>query len=952
MKPILLELEGFNSFVEKQTIDFSNITSYGIFGIFGKTGSGKTSILDAIIYSLYSKIPRGADNLVNIYSNKAVVKFTFSIKGSEAGIYEITRQVNKEKLENSPLLPRANGTKRSILKKISDDETKILADSKKEVDAKIEQIIGLTYEDFIKTVVLPQGEFSAFLKEKNTNKLSMLERLFSLQKYGDDLTQKIKLYRQEQNTNMTLLENNLSNFKDITKESIGALKKQHSETLESINKLELQFEKYTTIKNEMDILSIYEEKLNSSKKSYNQLLENETDIDTLQKKAQRLSNLTEYISDIKSYKEILVNLPLEKKNQDDLQKLLKEINEKTSELEKNITKVSEQNNKNYEMLQSLTDYVNLLDKIELQKNSLSKNEEQLRQESLKNKSLNKDKDLFSDELTKLNRENHFNLKILNRILEQKKLELESKENQKLKQKTKDAVEHLQNHLHKGQICPVCGNKIQEIQLSLNINENLSPIDDDIKKLSQQITELQTNIKIYSQNISDATTQTISKADCIDKIACEDFSKYIDLQKGLSNKLAELNKNIATNKIKLENSSEKLNTLNSQNSEITNNLKKEQLLLNEFLSNYSETQKAELDTKIAELKDKSKNNSISQIIRSDINATKLKLEQYQKQADSYKDTLSKTTNKLCSVNTKLEIFVANKSSLEVSLNKLVQKGEFTDFEEVFTFADEYAKLPYIQEKLKAYTSKKETLEAELKSSEQNYNSQKQKIDEIIKNTPYDENLYLELKQSLNDKQKLLGNLINQIEVSEKNYAVKLDLEKKIAALTIVVNETEKIYSLFKAKAFVQFLSRYQLSYVCERASQILSDISRGGYLIELNDEGEFLIIDLKNGGIKRTPSTLSGGETFLVSLSLAIALSSQIQLKGSAPLEFFFLDEGFGTLDDSSLDTALDTLKYLGDSGLSIGIISHIEKIKDFVPIKIDVISSEDGMGSKIKVSKG
>ena len=64
MKPILLELEGFNSFVEKQTIDFSDITSYGIFGIFGKTGSGKTSILDAIIYSLYSKIPRGADNLI------------------------------------------------------------------------------------------------------------------------------------------------------------------------------------------------------------------------------------------------------------------------------------------------------------------------------------------------------------------------------------------------------------------------------------------------------------------------------------------------------------------------------------------------------------------------------------------------------------------------------------------------------------------------------------------------------------------------------------------------------------------------------------------------------------------------------------------------------------------------------------------------------------------------
>ena len=153
--------------------------------------------------------------------------------------------------------------------------------------------------------------------------------------------------------------------------------------------------------------------------------------------------------------------------------------------------------------------------------------------------------------------------------------------------------------------------------------------------------------------------------------------------------------------------------------------------------------------------------------------------------------------------------------------------------------------------------------------------------------------------------------------------------------------------------MQFLSKYQLNYVCKKASEILQDISGGRFHIEIDKEGDFLILDYSNGGIKRNPSTLSGGETFLVSLSLALALSSQIQLKGNAPLEFFFMDEGFGTLDSHTLDIALDCLKKIKNKNLSIGIISHIDKIKEFVPIKLE-ISKDDilNTGSSIKIVTG
>jgi len=105
----------------------------------------------------------------------------------------------------------------------------------------------------------------------------------------------------------------------------------------------------------------------------------------------------------------------------------------------------------------------------------------------------------------------------------------------------------------------------------------------------------------------------------------------------------------------------------------------------------------------------------------------------------------------------------------------------------------------------------------------------------------------------------------------------------------------------------------------------------------------------NGGERRSVDTLSGGETFLTSLALALALSSQIQLKGKAPLQFFFLDEGFGSLDTELLEIVMESLERLHSNELSVGIISHVEELKNRVPIKLVVSSSKSDVGSKTKI---
>ena len=150
-------------------------------------------------------------------------------------------------------------------------------------------------------------------------------------------------------------------------------------------------------------------------------------------------------------------------------------------------------------------------------------------------------------------------------------------------------------------------------------------------------------------------------------------------------------------------------------------------------------------------------------------------------------------------------------------------------------------------------------------------------------------------------------------------------------------------------FVEYVATNQLKYIALEASKRLEAITKGRYALEIDQKLNFVMRDNFNGGERRSVDTLSGGETFLTSLSLALALSSQIQLKGSAPLEFFFLDEGFGSLDAELLDIVMESLERLHSDKLSVGIISHVEELKNRVPIKLLVTSSEAGSGSKVKI---
>ncbi len=235
MRPIWIKIKGLNSFLEPQEIDFQELTGEGLFGIFGPTGSGKSSILDGITLALYGTTARNSGNFIHVSTDKALVDYIFSVKTKETHTYRVTRGFKRSK-EGSI---RSDGTR---FLEIRGEQEEVLADKVGSVNEKCQEVIGLSKEDFFRTVVLPQGKFSEFLKLDGMERNKMLERLFHLEKYGEELVQIIRARVQQWQGKEKEQQGALSRYEEITLEKTEELKEKEKACEEQFKKeaLELQ----------------------------------------------------------------------------------------------------------------------------------------------------------------------------------------------------------------------------------------------------------------------------------------------------------------------------------------------------------------------------------------------------------------------------------------------------------------------------------------------------------------------------------------------------------------------------------------------------------------------------------------------------------------------------------------------------------------------------------------
>ena len=1171
MKPIRLEVKGLNSFIDKQVVEFDKLTERGLFGIFGPTGSGKSTILDGITLALYGDIARKSSNYINTNCDGVYVSYEFQITGNEVKRYRVDREFKRDN--------KSGGirNKSSKIIDITGGVENVLEEKAKAVTSKCEEIIGLKLDDFMRTVVLPQGKFSEFLKLEGKERRNMLERLFNLRKYGDDLSSKLSFEIRKEKDKMNVLEGQLKGYEGISEEALKAKEEEIKEINLSIkskeellNKIKKEFEEAEKVWNTQKELydkRIEEESLVSRSeeiKSFKERVEisNKADkvivfINNLEDILKEINKEDLKFSELNKKLEELINLREENKLK--FEEVAKKKEEKLPDLRLKKEKLLESQKEREILFQIKADGVKLKEackkifedrsKCDTKLNSIEENEKRLNEElkekeerkeelfiheEFKNKinsglfilnsyeSLDKQFNEIKSEEAELKRyikeltedkeksEKDLKVKIeslgktrdklesllketpgdSNSILEKQiklgeyreklnkykeiknsleeslktKNNFEEKlkgfENQKLllekevrelkeyinKVKVEELAHKLRENLVDGECCPVCGsthhelNKVEKINLDES-NQKTTLLESKEEKLKELILEFSKieatleyeNKKIEELNISieevgevnEERLKSLEEEFNTLKDKIEEFNlKKENLEKNLE-KLKEEKNNlenifnkaevILCEKIvrekeiasKIKELDKELKLKNSELNSIKNELKIEDIKLENELILKKEKEKNLLEKEIRILRTQlEESNKIKDELREKRDALKEnylsqkslldgKVEVYREKERMIKGALKGLIDEALPIekidikglleDLQLEIDYIEKAYLNLSEEKEKLEKAFNNMNQEVAVTKERVNslnlrkeneekkvnLALEEEGFKTilevkggilFKDEKEKLKILIEEYHNNFIKVRANIELLIKKLngkSLTEEEWTRVLQEKNNTEKELKEVEElKIRLVTESESIKKKLEEQRDILHIKAKQEHKLAllsdleKLFKGKKFVEFIAANQLKYISIEASKKLKDITNGVYGLEVDENGKFIIRDYKNGGAERDASTLSGGETFLASLALALSLSSQIQLKGTAPLELFFLDEGFGTLDDNLLDVVMSSLERLHHERLSVGIISHVESIKNRVPVKLILTPAEAGIGgSKVKIER-
>ena len=1162
MRPIKLKIKGLNSFIEEQTIDFEKLTDRGLFGIFGPTGSGKSTILDGITLALYGDISRKSSNYINTNCDRLNVSFEFQISGAEIKRYLVTREFKRDKKSGNPISGKCK------IVDITNGE-EVLADKVKAVTDKCKEVIGLSLEDFTRTVVLPQGKFSEFLKLEGKPRREMLERLFNLEQYGDNLSRKLSREINHEKTENSVLLGQLMGYEDISEEKKAEKEEELKLSIDNLNKvakelkdidksfkenqelwdMQLEVRGYKEKENALKeraieiesfkekvklgeaankvkpYISTYEntlnninfterelrelkikcEELNSNKKIIEEqwnnarlirdsklsqykvqeekikdaindkksldLLENEikeinNNVNELNKKKKeneeklvdsedRLKRENDLLKEKEEYRDTLnIDSEFKKYVQDGLVltrdynnylKLLKDIETKINTInelvkksleEKNILKV-EFDKKNYLLKENENNLESLIKNCPGNQNDLFDMQEKYSE--LKGKL-----DIFkrsNEELLK----NKDAIEVLSKDLEPKKEEYINLENEIKKIKIEileiereNLAHKLREELNEGDICPVCGSvehhkeKIKHVDI-----KDVTNLEESIDLKEKLSLELFNGIKDIEAKLSIAK-EKIKENEAVIKDLGEDFNEEVVLN--LQVKMNELKSKINDYNIKKEelenrikNLREECNNLKLKHTQLETKINSNENTINELLEDKKKQEEnlQQVEEKLSILREKTnvedfitKNTEINKIenereeIEKVIKSYRNRIDELNIEKEEARNNLNYTDQELAKINTtldeknkvreenllKIKSKVKDIDNIEEILNKVQKEIKIIEDNYIFTekskeeadkiYEECNSKLISITSKGKELYKRKEEEKQKLDIAlkEEGFLSadevkqnvlEKVKIEALkVEIDKYNDDL-AKIRGAIESISKKIGNrelteeqwIAIQQEKEEKEVKVKeyneikiklqeelKIIEDKMIELKGLLKQKEELDhklallndldKLFKGKKFVEFVAATRLKYVSLEASKKLKEITNGNYGLEVDEDGRFIIRDYKNGGAERDASTLSGGETFLASLALALALSAEIQLKGTAPLELFFLDEGFGTLDDNLLEVVMSSLERIHNDKLKVGIISHVESIKNRVPVKLLITPAEAGLGgSKVKIER-
>ena len=1028
----MLKISGINSFIEEQVIDFSQLIELGLFGIFGPTGSGKSTILDAITLALYGEIPRSGKDLsgaINSQCDEGNVYYEFEIGSKkDKRRYFVSRSFKK----NAQGSVRTQGVKLCDITNI--EHPIVLEEKVNAVNNTMAEIIGLKCNDFTRSVVLPQGNFSDFLKLAGREKRNMLERIFFFFLYGSQLNIKIATHKRNVQENYNFIQGKIMGYEGVSQKIFDDLSKETKLLQEQFNIITEQFKKIDQNYEHNKELFGFTKEYQGYMKKNEELKKQEKSIRDAKKQyelAERVKNMQPYIEQKNTIEEKLKAMRSKfksnKSNLEEVTKVLDATREKwiiQQELkEKRIPQLVGEKSKmefalgRKQKLGELLKNIGSLEKrhsiyeeqLNIEKNNLKSSSQQIidlqekikeyqeKAESLKissqyrkkiyqahgvekeYKNSQKEEKQLVNNITKIRAE----LKPLmqqRKQLDGKLQELDInlvKWDQEFRQKGNEIenIQHknmaatLANNLNLGESCPVCGSKEHPQRAEFIQEENIDELiktknaleqkiektkiqreekSKDLQKLENQETLKEGFLKQWQQELKILTELLLEL-----KLEDEALKKELNLR-DIEIGIKELEKRES----QLEKLQKSINMYQSKKDQLEESRSKDQKDFNNKNNEMIKIQQSqeEMGKQIEEIKTEIKQYCGEKDPYKELSKIKEEMESIEKNYQRLKNEVEKYIEQKVELDKNqrglkdtLKQGCDDKKEIEKILEKMLFDNDFENLEEVVACFRTLQQREHLKKIIKEYQEQILTVRENMQRLEKRMkgHSVQEEQWKIIQQKREEAKLHLE-----STKKKLI----------EKNAARK-DMKQKLKDLNKIFEEKkaldhekgllDDLEKLFKGNRFVEYISMGQLKYIAREASQELKKITRNRYALELDADGNFIMRDDFNGGVRRGTQTLSGGETFLTSLALALALSSHIQLKGKAPLEFFFLDEGFGTLDSDLLETVMDSLEKLHSEKLSVGLISHVEELKQRIPRKLIIDPAQAGIaGTRVTLERG
>ena len=996
MKILRIRFENINSLKGLHEIDFSKkpLDSSGLFAITGPTGSGKSTILDVITLALFNRIPRISEKISKSVIDKTGLLLTRNMKDcfaevtyeSNAGIYTSKWSIEKAR----------TGNLKDYEMSLADKDNNLLPLRKGDVPEKNEELIGLNFDQFIKAIVLAQGDFASFLKAKGGEREKLLEQVTGSWIYRDlgkaaynknkqfgqeleRLTVEEQQYRSRMlddlaypelikklgdcNDEIAKLSRDITNLnavkklKEDIKNLASVISGQDQKELEIQDSQKIfldlngtKLEKHRKLipyqRRIWDILQLVKQIGNDNGNLEVKLqgIENckvvrtslKTEVETL---TGSYDEITKALTDFES--KVLVIERLKDANDIILKGKRTDVKVLANQLSINIDypdnetingSIEKSSNENTSIIDTLSGLLgekvsaNPGEELEKLKLLLPETHSYKTYKTLldeKNNKLANDVDnseKLEQEITKLPG-------IIENAIQQKTISLLAFENLAKEEKIRDLTASLEDHrnkLNEGDPCPLCGSLEHPYAQGLpvfadDLNERMQKAKRESERCTTEFISIQSSyvqkeeelkkIKLQIAKLKEESETLTENCNSIIKKFPEEYKFHTPQE------MIDKTANVINQLGKLISAFEKKDKLDQ--------LKLEIVGLFKLISESTTLAAKRFEIYAGQNIQQDKSEYLARHTANETLGKKLLIE-----VKEIEDRLKTNTKELEQTGKVLLDELKDYDNIDDAVKDIILETEYT----ILDVADQKFKQDLV------------TIRAELNVNKQNLENLK------AKDTPETheeieiklESLSTSIKEKNSSRDSFVTTKSVHDEAAEKLIRINLEIKvqrknnEKWMLLDKYIGDAEGK----KFSVFAQQLTLFQLVKLSNKRLNLLND----RYQLDIPVDGEddsLAVIDRHMGDLRRSVKSLSGGESFLVSLSLALALSDlasrQVEIKS------LFIDEGFGSLDKITLDQTIDTLERLqNETNKKIGVISHIEAMQERITTQI--VLSRNGQG--------